>query len=763
MKVPDVTRGTDRLSMSVEAGTWNIALISADTDIDGDVISPVRGTAPSSLKLWETQSLGGTLPSMPELRTAFIAGQQVLAGQTNTTSDAALLSRNVALVKVVIDDASGLDMSASASHKFELKDVPTTLNWAGGLYSDKYTPDKSSVPMTGNFTIKNSAVLPGYQCSDTLRFIIPAHKGTDYLNTNPIDTTEHHLKLSVDLACLNGEHFERTDVEIPRVPRANGILLVKLHIKGKVEVSADVLPWEDVEVNADMSQTMLYTDKASVGLAAKDTLHVNTNADDFTIAKEPGVDWLTVKRLPGNAIEITANTSTYTDNSPRTSYITITANNVTKRIPVTQRPDRGMIHVDVKELFMSPPRPTKSLNVTSIGGDWEIIGSTAKATVTTSQSNEGTSPVSFTRTTTLNDEIYPRIYGDTLVVFKNVKTLDTDTVRLSNLFIGVEDDLIEVAQPTEYDDTISIVDNVVVFGGNYRGLVVDQKPDWIYSAPDTYYDSNTGKFIFKCDREENGEERYGELILHHTDDSGYTVKVRILQDILVLILEFDYYTVKFTWKDDDVDIQCGFTGNTGSYNVNGVIYNLTVPFDKKFVGYGRGNDGGVKYNNQELIKWGGDARGGQGETFYFNAPIINAPKYPGQYGVTPSTPNLLPRKLKLSISATWYSDGKYTNADRRGDPITCTVAAYNGGTCVQNGTNFDFNGERVYGDSRTYNVKTGYNYSPQYFEFCQIEYDRKKHTAKVTWADPATRSVTSQISTIRLELGAKGEKVNKDN
>lgn len=52
-----------------------------------------------------------------------------------------------------------------------------------------------------------------------------AHKGNDYLSVNPKDTTESHMKVSVDLACEGGIRFKKTDVVIPRVPRVNGILL----------------------------------------------------------------------------------------------------------------------------------------------------------------------------------------------------------------------------------------------------------------------------------------------------------------------------------------------------------------------------------------------------------------------------------------------------------------------------------------------------------------------------------------------------------
>ena len=90
--------------------------------------------------------------------------------------------------------------------------------------------------------------MAGHQYSDTLRFIVPAHKGTDYLNALPTDTTTSHLKLSVDLASEGGTRFEKTDVVIPRVPRVNGILLVRIFLGGKLDVSTEILNWQDTQL-----------------------------------------------------------------------------------------------------------------------------------------------------------------------------------------------------------------------------------------------------------------------------------------------------------------------------------------------------------------------------------------------------------------------------------------------------------------------------------------------------------------------------------
>lgn len=745
-RVLGVSSTADRLTMEMPSGSWNLALVTADADITSKITSPISGQIRTS-KMWETQALANELPSVPELRTAYLDNVGITANTQNNEGPVDL-SRNVALVKVVIDKTRGLK-TAGAAHEFELNNVPTTLDWAGRLMPDVYNPFVGTKPMKGTFTISNKTDGSGMQESDTLRFVIPAHKGNDYLSVAPADTLDQELTFSVNLKPEGGgSDYIKTNITIPRVPRVNHILLVRLSMLSEVEVSADILDWVDVNLDAGLSQTKLLLNKAEVGLAYRDTVYVNTNAPTFTIEKEAGNTWLTATQS-GNMVLLEADVDTYVDNQGRSSYITVKAGNITKKVPVTQRPDRGTISVDNKRLILSPPNATKGLNVTTIGGDWEIIGSTAKATSTVSSGNVGTTPVSFTRTSTLNDAVYATHYGDTIVVFKNKLTLDTDTVHLSNLYIDIEDNLIEVDQPIVQPDTTSYVRNITVYGGDTGSLSIESKPSWIHSAPLSYYTPATGIFTFVCDREPEGEERYGVMTLAHTDDPAYTVTVQILQDIIVLIPEFDYYTVKFTWVDNDVDIRCGFIGNSGTYLfIDGSSAVVTVPFDNRFVGWNLNSS--VSYISNTLVQWGSDATGGQGETVYFNAPIINASPYPGQYGVNSSTANLLPRKLSLSIAAGWFT------SSRAGDPITCTVAAYRGGGVTPSGTNFNFSGTYVYGDTRTYNVSSVVSASPrEYFEFCTILYDRKKHTAQVNWT-PVTRAL--QTSTILVDVVDGDEK-----
>ena len=499
---------------------------------------------------------------MPELRTAYITGQQVIAGQDNVASETALLSRNVALVKVVIADAGGLDINGT--HTMKLTNVPTTLNWEGGLYPNKNNPTVSAEPMTGTFTIHNNTAMAGHQYSDTLRFIVPAHKGTDYLNALPTDTTTSHLKLSVDLASEGGTRFEKTDVVIPRVPRVNGILLVRIFLGGKLDVSTEILNWQDTQLEADLSQTQLYTDKASVGMAFKDTIHVNTNAREYTVEKAPEATWITsVKKLDGNAVEITADLDSYVDNHPRTSYITIKANNVTKKIPVTQRPDRGTIKVSEHKLIFCPKvHEKRSVEVKSIGGDWIFLGSSPKATSDIQNGVKGNTTVNFTRTSTIKPDDFDTCYGDGQIVVKNKTTLDTDTISLVNCYIHVDDGVINALAPTGSAQTaVTNSQDVTVLGGS-RNIIFDSWESWIHS--DLRWNPLTQVLTMTTDREPSDEARDGSLTFHHADCPDYQVTVKVHQDIIVTIPPFDYFVVKFMWDRADVDIAVEFQGNNVS-------------------------------------------------------------------------------------------------------------------------------------------------------------------------------------------------------
>ena len=459
-------------------------------------------------------------------------------------------------------------------------------------------------------------------------------------------------------------------------------------------------------------------------MAFKDTIHVNTNAREYTVEKAPEATWITsVKKLDGNAVEITADMDSYVDNHPRTSYITIKANNVTKKIPVTQRPDRGTIKVSEHKLIFCPKaHENRSVEVKSIGGDWIFLGSSPKATSDIQSGVKGNTTVNFTRTSTIKPDDFDTCYGDGQIVVKNKTTLDTDTISLVNCYIHMDDGVINAVAPTGTAQTaVTNSQDVTVFGGS-RNILFDSWESWIHN--DLSWNPSTQVLTMTTDREPSDEARYGSLIFHHADCSDYQVTAKVHQDIIVTIPAFDFFVVKFTWVDNDVDIAVEFSGNDVSGNGNN-----NSSYDKYPVGWSFTRS--VQYNNQELLRWGGDATGGQGETAFFNAPVLE--------GDVNS-----PRKIKLDAYATWYTNG------RAPDKMTFTMSAYKGGTMVQNGTNFDNQGgETLYQQGHTVMITTTKGKETYatggYTKVATITYDRIKHSATVNvWASSAsTRSSRS--------------------
>ena len=164
---------------------------------------------------------------------------------------------------------------------------------------------------------------------------------------------------------------------------------------------------------------------------------IRDSASDFSVQSPGG--WITsVRKIANNGVEITANVDTYVDNQPRSSYITIKANNVTKRIPVTQRPDEGTISVNNKRLVFCPNlHENRQIEITSIGGDWKFLTTNPrKATANKQNGVAGNSTVSFTRSSVAYNKTLDEghlVYGDTTVIVKNMMTLDTDTVSYTHL------------------------------------------------------------------------------------------------------------------------------------------------------------------------------------------------------------------------------------------------------------------------------------------------------------------------------------------
>lgn len=233
----NIERTSEYLKMDMLVGKWNFVLVGCnEMDIRSLLKAPQFTFAKSDMPMWVTQPSGGLLPDVPEIRTALIDGVTIVKDQSHEAT--AVLDRNVAKVRLVLKDGVGFKLGGG--HTFSLINVPTSLSWSGGLYPNKTNPTTTSSPMTKAATFHESEDQAGHQQSDTIDFIIPAHKS---LSVGDIST--HKISVGVKLITAGGTDYIN-EVEIPIVPQDNKILEISLIAKGGIEVKVDVKDWATV-------------------------------------------------------------------------------------------------------------------------------------------------------------------------------------------------------------------------------------------------------------------------------------------------------------------------------------------------------------------------------------------------------------------------------------------------------------------------------------------------------------------------------------
>ena len=751
------------IDMSMRPGTWDLTLVTGPnrfwqtlaqsipgvSDIQDVLEQPSHGKNASEARMYRHRAVNGILPDFKDFYTALVKDVVVEnnpEGKVNEFTSPVYFLRNFCKVRVILETGQELKLGENLQAAW-LSNIPEALDWNGGLYPSPERPDVSSSPMaTKYFETVHSHVVTGsdgtqknvIKSTNELVYYIPAHRGVDADTDNPVDTATHQININFAFTAEDDTPVSKTDVPVTLTPRPNTELVIKVHYeKRQLGVYTEILPWtEHQALDAHVGAQHVKVDKTTIGLAWKDTLHVECDAD-YTVTRAADCNWLTINKLSDGVFELVANVDTYTPGQPRSSFVNVTCGNYTKRIPVTQRPENvGSINVhvtgqpDVKKFWLSPPHNTKNVTVECYGGDWKTLPTVALSQA--KSGNEGvTDNVAIVRNVDNNifyDE-YDEAFGLQNIVFFNKKTLDTDTIVVDNLFIGADDDVLEIEQPTS--GTLQVVtSHVLVYGGRKDVQIISYPTSFIRSVT---YNLATQQFTFQSLSNANGDDQWGDIVLAHKDDPDYRVTIPIDQSIRVDIPEFDFFVVKFTWPSADVDIQCGFYNNPSTVNYRDVVYNTTLSntINNRYVGYGR--NGAPSIGGAAVLTWGGDATGGQGETVFFNAKNMNKFPYPGgkdENGVraTPTTPNMLPRVVRFLCAAGWYSTQSANTA------VACQVICYLGGTMQQSGTNFNNSGgSQVFYQTRTYSFSSTKAKYPNYVKFCDIDYDRKKHTASVTW------------------------------
>lgn len=263
-KVLNVVRTPEYLKMKMPEGKWNAVIVGCnESNIHPLLMMPEFSAPKAQIPMWVTQPVNNLLPEVPQIRTALVNG--LVIKEDRVENAIASLDRNVAKVRVVLKD--GVGFKVGGEHRFLLKKVPTSLSWDGSLHPNKTNPTVSTLPMSKAVKLFVASEA-GHQKSDTIDFIIPAHKS---LNVN--DTTTHKIVLGMKLTTIGSTIFEK-DVVINTVPKNNKVLLVNLTAKGGVEVSVDVADWTTVSSsdNLEMYKMVLKSNDTKVAKYAMSML-----------------------------------------------------------------------------------------------------------------------------------------------------------------------------------------------------------------------------------------------------------------------------------------------------------------------------------------------------------------------------------------------------------------------------------------------------------------------------------------------------------
>ena len=790
--------GDDRLTFNLGEGVWNFSLVSSREPLEeGTIQKPEYGKRAQDCPMFSMTSEGGTLQSAPEIYTALVdnfrfSGKwQVTDPDHNIdefvpdrdyTVDAQML-RNMA--KIVVHFKSSEDLDPSKQQLFTITNVPTTLDWRGGLYPDKNNPEISAQPLRAAFDVHYETTPEANKTvsDQVFEYIIPAHRGLDYSASAPVDTTTSLLRLNVDFTCLDETHVVKNNIVLGYAPRVNGVYDIYVsYNKRKLNVEAQILPWAEERADADVSNAEIVTDKPKVEFAYRDTIRIESRRP-VTVTKAGDASWLTVKKLSDTMYALEADITTYEVGHPRSSYIVMRDGNLERRIPVTQRPDQGTIEVHVsgttatREMWLSPvtkegiivngvtklkasdgkDHNKKNVDVTSVGGPWKILPNLRVYDTPTGGAGK-TENVTLTR---FKDEDidfsdYSKAFGRERVIFMNTQTLDTASIWVDNLFIGLTDDIVEIDQPTASEYKVVTTDQVVVYGGE-EDVQILSLPTFI-SPTNTYYNKSQKLFYFNSKRHPEGDDQWGKIKLGHKTDPDYIQDLYIDQAILVTIPEFDFFVINITWETGaDIDIYCGLDNNPTTYFYRDYNYNTSKNslLNGKYVGWCANSvkvhkiQDYVTKQNKDVITWGGDnTNANAGENVYLNAPLLNGYPYPGQKGMDRTSTDYMTRVIEMNLRAGWYSQKGPGN-------IIVSVVAYKGGKMQLSGTMFnnvtdtsrpagEQVGQKVYETICRFNsISNSYycnssNKTGNLKRFADIKYDRKKHTAKIEWGSGGT-------------------------
>ena len=259
-EVLNLKRTADKITATVEAGQWNMALVS--TPYGGTIIAPEVGKHISQQPLYKyapTYSEGTQTTDAHEM---FLDNQPVtITGNTDQTLTAQL-NRTVARVDLIIKKTTPNFKLVSAKHKIKLHNIPSTISYTGDLLPNAAAPDTLPKGLEAPVTLKD---IDGssFEGTETITFIIPAHRGA----ANSGELVGVKMEVEVILERTGGSMFDKQET-ISLVAQCNKILQVEITVNDGLEFKTNVLPWESVGMGSTVGagyQNWLYVRKDATG------------------------------------------------------------------------------------------------------------------------------------------------------------------------------------------------------------------------------------------------------------------------------------------------------------------------------------------------------------------------------------------------------------------------------------------------------------------------------------------------------------------
>jgi hypothetical protein len=689
-RVSSISRTEDnRLNMFVPVGTWDVALVATNDGNGMDrLIQPVEGMQRDGQKMFELKPIGGVLYSAPEFLTADIERQIIEPDRRHEAETS--FSRNVALIRFVIQQPRGFDTS-SDQHHISIGNIPSTLDWAGRLYPDADHPATCGENrMEGRFHIEDAG--GGSQRSDTVSFIVPAHKGA-----TQADTTTHKLNVAVSLALEGNDRYTTEEpVTIPVVPKANKILLVRLLVDGELTVESDILPWVDeTPFTAEIANpdSQLKVDKTLLNLRPENDNMIATALSSGVSVRpgvEPGDDWVGYQWGAGNSTTLTVTGDPHSyDGVLRSSHINLVVNNFKKEIDVTQvHTATNSIGINLPKIVFTKDAPEVDVTVTTTSSaGWRVSkgflkaysdsGNTGEIKNATLRGLEGTSGGRIT----LHSKYFPNedddgeysIFENDTLRIHNAVTLEVAKVIVHNVYMTTSAP-IGVDIPKTTARATFTYDNLELYGGT-KSFTVERTPGypspWIESMacvpnldPATKADKPYVIQLTVLREGPNDEWAPTKIRIRNVDAPAYFIDVDVIPALVPALPPFDYFVVKYSWSGSDLDIAFLFHDES--------IVNQPAFYDK-YVGYNgstaarsilaNGDDfsGSGTPSSPIVIEWAGDgASSGNKEETFFNAKTVEAM-------------TSLPRKVILEVRAIWWSGGSSTKQ------FTVSIEPWQGG------------------------------------------------------------------------------------